>query len=362
MAASIAWIDATYLSTQYYHDHRPLIIQEFWLLLALAIIGVIVVTAHYHSSVWNWLDRKTHAWRVRAIWVALVLFFTVLISRPLWEIGYGANGARTFSEQTMNWIWWYIGPMLMLFGIIGLGWVAAHLVHGRKTELLAFMCVMLPPALLYLLQPNITGDQPWAVRRLLPVVLPGFVLLALLVFEALYHKKHHYIFGHKLDLRIIVASFGSLAIVAPVVISYPFMIRRLYVPQLSQIQSVCAAVPAGATVLWVGDSSNFAVQPTRAFCNVDSLGLAVPAAQTSEQLDQTLRTLSVNAKHTPLVIGVYHDQVGLLKGTARSTLTNPTITYADIEHSYKRVPRNTFLTDQTIYLGRLTSDGNLAAL
>jgi hypothetical protein len=118
--------------------------------------------------------------------------FLVLLSRPWWYEGHGDNiplvaglqglerspvdGTRTYAEASFQWVSWYYGWPVIL---VGLGGLLAWLVVGtrqKSTQLLWLSALLLPSAALYFTQPSIVPDQIWAMRRFLPVVVPGLLL------------------------------------------------------------------------------------------------------------------------------------------------------------------------------------------
>jgi hypothetical protein len=94
---------------------------------------------------------------------------------------------RLYSEDTLYWVIWYAGIATMLLGAFG----AAILIRRSLRALLSWqdtsgmrlnwalpIAVFLVGSAAVLWQPFTVPDQPWASRRLVPVVLPGLILLA----------------------------------------------------------------------------------------------------------------------------------------------------------------------------------------
>jgi hypothetical protein len=127
--------------------------------------------------------------------------FLVLLSRPWWYVGHTAldnglvraaqerdglpvEGTRSYAEETFQWLSWYYGWPVVLTGLAGL---LVWLVIGarRRSDLLWLSALFLPSAVLYLTEPNITPDQIWAMRRFLPVVIPGMLLATVWVARVL---------------------------------------------------------------------------------------------------------------------------------------------------------------------------------
>jgi len=101
--------------------------------------------------------------------------------------GLRVDPARLYSEDTLYWVIWYAGIATVLLGAFG----AAILIRRCLRTLLNWedtsgtglnwalpLAVVLGGAGAVLWQPFTVPDQPWASRRLVPVVLPGLILLA----------------------------------------------------------------------------------------------------------------------------------------------------------------------------------------
>jgi len=101
--------------------------------------------------------------------------------------GLRVDPARLYSEDTLYWVIWYAGIATVLLGAFG----AAILIRRCMRVLLNWedtsgtglswalpLVVILGGAGAVLWQPFTVPDQPWASRRLVPVVLPGLILLA----------------------------------------------------------------------------------------------------------------------------------------------------------------------------------------
>ena len=132
----------------------------------------------------------------------VVLAGAYLASRPLWQVarqdpndpgaryvagmqarqGLPVDGGRTYAEQTVVWLSWYVGPVALVVALAVLAvLVRRALVSVGERRVEAWVPALVVAAgstLLTLLRPGITPDHPWADRRLL-VALP--LVVALLV-------------------------------------------------------------------------------------------------------------------------------------------------------------------------------------
>ena len=101
--------------------------------------------------------------------------------------GLRVDPTRLYSEDTLYWVIWYAGIATVLLG----GFGAAILIRRCLRDLLAWrdtsgtalnwalpLAVVLVGSAAILWQPFTVPDQPWASRRLVPVVIPGLILLA----------------------------------------------------------------------------------------------------------------------------------------------------------------------------------------
>jgi len=116
------------------------------------------------------------------------------------------DGTRRYSELSVRWISWYVGPITLTVAIIGAAALTVALVRGSlrlPTEIAASL--LAPPALLYIWRPTITPDQIWAARRFLPAVFPATILLAFAVLCGLARAPDPRFVGQRRSLAIVLA-------------------------------------------------------------------------------------------------------------------------------------------------------------
>ncbi len=361
----LGWLDTVLLSKPYYLAHQSLVVQELKLMAILAVIGLVAVTINWRYNILSWLNDTTTKWRDKTIWAITGIFFIVLASRPLWFIGLSDRSnplsPRTFSEQTINWIIWYVGPIIMIAGVVGLAVILTRILRGKNQLMMPFIAILAVSSLLYLLNPNITGDQVWATRRLLPIVIPGFVLLGMWVFSELYNQKKLRLRRRNYNIQTLVVVLVTLSVVSPLFISYPFTVNRLYTPELSQLRTVCDKLSEKTTIVWLGESKDFATQTVRAYCGNDSLGLNIASANPASNKKQ-LAELADKAKNSGvnLVVGFYNtDANSIPMAPSYVSMVVSSIQYKEIEHTYIRFPRNFINLERTILMGRLQPDGTV---
>jgi hypothetical protein len=93
---------------------------------------------------------------------------------------------RTYAEDSLYWVIWYIGVPAVILGAIGIALLSRRCLRALLTwrDNGAARIWALPLMIIgwvtvtVLWRPGIIADQPWASRRLVPVVLPGLILAA----------------------------------------------------------------------------------------------------------------------------------------------------------------------------------------
>jgi hypothetical protein len=106
---------------------------------------------------------------------------------------------RLYAENTLSWVIWYLGVPALLLGFVGLAMVTRlclrALITWRDPTGVARAWVV-PVAIIgwgvfaVLWQPFTVPDQPWASRQLVPVVLPGLIVLAVWVAAWMIGRAH----------------------------------------------------------------------------------------------------------------------------------------------------------------------------
>ncbi|HEX6931332.1 MAG TPA: hypothetical protein VF162_04245 [Streptosporangiaceae bacterium] len=131
-----------------------------------------------------WLAVRPYLQTVRGVLGPDVARYVASLQRIA---GLRVDPTRLYSEDTLYWVIWYAGIATVLLG----GFGAAILVRRCVRDLLSWrdasgaalnwalpLVIVLGGSAAVLWQPFTAPDQPWASRRLVPVVIPGLILLA----------------------------------------------------------------------------------------------------------------------------------------------------------------------------------------
>jgi hypothetical protein len=194
---------------------------------------------------------------------------------------------RLYYEISMDWVFWYIGVPAVIFGAIGAAILVRRALRGGipvwTLPLLVFSWAIVST----LYRPAITPDQPWASRRLVPAVLPGFILLAAWAVSWLSGWLREKQIARV--ARGVVLACCGVALVLPATITTfglhverggPVGVRltadglatkRTYQGEILTVDRLCAALPAKATVIFIINGGtkapNELVEVVRGMCN-----------------------------------------------------------------------------------------------
>ncbi|HUN33428.1 MAG TPA: hypothetical protein VMU95_15570 [Trebonia sp.] len=136
------------------------------------------------------------------------------------------DGRQQYSEQTFNWVIWYLGVPAVLLACGGAALLGRRCVRAllqwrgasaaaRSWGLPLLMFGWSIAAVLW--DPAIYPDQPWASRRLVPVVLPGLICLALWACSRVRQRAAELEAGR--IAQALVATCSVVALVAPAAVT-----------------------------------------------------------------------------------------------------------------------------------------------
>ncbi|GAA0307144.1 hypothetical protein [Kineococcus aurantiacus] len=230
----------------------------------------------------------------------LALVLLVLASRPLWLVvrqdpqdpgsklvaglqlaqGLPVDGGRTYAEQSVTWIAWYLGwPAVALAGAAAVV-LLPRLVRGVQghsplPSWTAPYVVALGSTLLTLYRPGITPDHPWADRRFVVVVLPAVVVLSVAACRWVVDR-----YAHQRLTRLRVAIAVALLVVPAAVATAPLAAARTEVGEPAAVARACASFREGDVALAVDPRSrNEWPQLLRGTCGVPTASVVVPTSQ-----------------------------------------------------------------------------------
>jgi hypothetical protein len=258
--------------------------------------------------------------------------------------GLPVNGRREYYEQSFNWVLWYLGVPAVLLACGGAAVLGRRLVRAVldwRSSIVAARLWALPFLIIawsvgtVLWDPSVAPWQPWASHRLVPVVLPGLVLLGVWVSSRLTLRAA--VLGAS---RLTVALVGVCCVLAlaipPLVTSLnPGMVPHTsvgryssglakfvsrvrlrgvggastYAGSVAAASSLCASIGPSASVVFVNASTAAEFAPTvRVLCGLPTASMA--AGSSSASVERVATSIE-RAGRRPVLLGSSRAAVSL---------------------------------------------------
>lgn len=283
------------------------------------------------------LPELACAWLPRLAAGLVVVTGLFLASRPLWQTvrqsaadhgsrlvanlqaqqGLPVDGGRTYAEQTLVWMSWWVGPLTLVIALAAAAALAqraaSRWVDGRPLR--AWTAPLLVGALSSVLtwyRPGITPDHPWADRRLL-IALPFVVLLVTAAAAVLTRWS-----TRRMPLPVMVASSAvtSLVLLVPTALAtWPHAGEHVERGELAAVRRVCAALSPHDVVLTVDARAvNEWPQVVRGMCGVPALSTTFALRNDPAALTVAVREVSrAVASHGGHLVMLAADSPAVLK-------------------------------------------------
>lgn len=296
--ATLGYLDLTHIARQYFDSQHGNISSLITLLAVVIALSPLCVWLAWRTRVRRWLASDGFArWAPQVVAGAIALAFVLLATRPLWQETHGlcrealanqqqVNGVhvdctRTYNEQTLHWHALYFGWPTLVLAFAGYALLVGRLVRKRDYALAGTLAVGLSLSVLYLYNSKVAPDQPWAMRRYVPVVIPLFLITAGAALRAAWTwTGGRWGVRRALVLRPLVAAGVLFVVTFPLAVSWPVRHLREEHGQLAQLDAICSAVGKNGALIETDEPTIFGYgQSVRSFCDVPAIGLtsATPA-------------------------------------------------------------------------------------
>lgn len=287
----LGYLDLRLFSTQY----LTALGNQFGLLVAaLAVttaVGLVLTVPRRWDPARRWVLRRRRALGAAAV-VLVGAVAAFLTSRPLWDTprrleegtpysglvgalqaieGLESDPTRSYDEKSILWLTWYYGWPMVLLAFVGLAFVAWRAFAHRDPRHLLLLGVIGAPSVLFLYRVSITPDQIWAVRRLLPVTIPGFLLAATVALVALWGLRHRIIRGLTVAMAAVVA-------LSPVIAWGPMFTVVEHAGRYEQLMATCAELPT-EKVAYLRHTGGPFLLSLRTACGVEAIEFRTPPSQ-----------------------------------------------------------------------------------
>jgi len=345
--------------------------------LGLAAVTVVVVQLGQVPRVRRRLRRLAGGWPSRwlptagsLLAVAALIWFAI---RPYAETVHGTPGAavahfvaslqraqglpadptRSYAEDTLYWVIWYIGLPAVLLGVFGAALLTRRCLKALltwKDPAGAWRNWALPLAIICagtvatLWDPGIVPDQPFASRRLVVVVLPGLILCG--IWAAVWLTGHARERGAKRVTASIAGLFCVAALIVPTAATtfgaglthsgrsgglkptaQGMAGRRVSAGELTAVGQLCGSIRPDSSVLIVDRlvAQRF-TQVIRGMCGVPTAWMV---GQSQADVDTVLNGIAAAGRH-PVLLGATPGELVPFGGNPEKVLDLRTTTDAHV--------------------------------
>ncbi len=259
--------------------------------------------------------------------------------------------ARLYYELSLDWVFWYIGVPAVVLGTLGAALLARRCLRGEAPgwplPALSFGWIIVAT----LARPGITPDQPWASRRLVPGVLPGFLLLAAWASAWLLAWLRQR--GTAPLAGRAAAVLCAAALVVPATITtFGLSLsgadglgpKTTYAGEIAAVDGLCAAIPADASVVIINyATASRLVQTVRGMCGVPAARLFLPQPASVQAVVAGIR----QAGRRPVLLAGQQGQLIRFGGPVRQVMALHTMVDA---HPLTRPPTGTAPTTLNVWM------------
>ena len=235
---------------------------------------------------------------------------------------------RLYYELSMHWVFWYVGIPLVVLATLGVVLLSRRCLWAQAPTWTLPLVLFAWVIVTTLYRPSITPDQPWASRRLVPVVLPGFILLAVWASSWLGGRLRQMRVGRVIyvglacccvALLVVPASITAFGLKArsggPVgikVVADGLAVKTTYQGELQAVDSMCAAIPRDSSVVFLpgGLTANWLTEVVRGMCG-DPAAVAINASPAA--VDAVTRGI-VQAGRRPVILADARSRLALYGG------------------------------------------------
>ncbi|GAA4570773.1 hypothetical protein [Planotetraspora kaengkrachanensis] len=180
---------------------------------------------------------------------------------------------RLYYEDSLWWVIWYVGVPVVVLATLAAAVLARRMAKGKEFGWLLPLAIIGWTTVTTLWRPAITPDHPWASRRLVPIVIPGMILLAVWGLRWIRRRAHRWGYGS----RLLIATGAALLVVPAAITSIGTAFTPVDRGEAAAVKGLCAAIPRNASVLIVERATGDRItQLVRGECGVPTARVAYP--------------------------------------------------------------------------------------
>ena len=258
---------------------------------------------------------------------------------------------RLYYELSLHWVFWYIGIPAVVLGTLGAAVLARRCLRGEAPAWSLPLLTLPWIIVVTLARPGITPDQPWAGRRLVPAVLPGFLLLAVWTVGWVLAWLRRSGLAPVLRQGVAVLCACGLALPAAVTTfgltfagANGLATKRTYGGEIAAVDALCAAIPANASVVIISyATSNGLLQTVRGMCDVPAARLFLPQPASVRATVAGIR----HAGRRPVLLAAKRAQLSPFGGPLRQVMN---LHSASDSHTLTEPPTGTVPFTITVWM------------
>ncbi len=223
---------------------------------------------------------------------------------------------RLYYEISLHWVFWYLGIPVVVLATIGAAALARRCLRGEAPAwtlpLISFAWIIVAT----LLRPSIVPDQPWASRRLVPAVLPGFIVLALWAASWLLAWLRQRGISHVPRGAAFTVLAAVLVVPAVVttsglavhdsggrglrVVASGLWDKTTFRGEIAAVHNLCSAIPANSSVVFINAGAGGTLaQAVRGMCGEPAAVVVKPGRKQLTSLIADIR----RAGRRPVLVG-----------------------------------------------------------
>ncbi|MEV7965250.1 hypothetical protein AB0O34_04625 [Sphaerisporangium sp. NPDC088356] len=166
-----------------------------------------------------------------------------------------ANGlppdpSRLYYENSLYWVIWYVGVPVVVLATLAAAVLARRMARGRGFVWLLPLAIIAWTTVTTLWRPAITPDHPFASRRLVPVIIPGLIVLAVWGLRWMWARARQAGYGPGVQ-RTLLGVGGALVVLPAAVTSIGTAFSPVERGEAAAVARLCGALPRDASVLIV---------------------------------------------------------------------------------------------------------------
>lgn len=278
---------------------------------------------------------------------------------------------RLYSEDTLYWVIWYIGLPAVLLGAFGFALLTQRVLRSFFTwkdptgtaRLWALPLLIIGWITITVLwRPGTVPDQPWASRRLVPVVIPGLILVAVWAAAWLAGRASARGAGKAASSAVAVFCLGALLLPTALTTfgvgvtsssivkgtSKRLALQPVGLGQIDAVRRVCTTLGPNASVVIVDPrvASQF-TQVIRGMCNVPVAAMDHPSPVSLQPVVSGI----VSTHRHPVLLGANAAELNFFGAAPRRILSLATTQDA---HELTRPPTTAWPIHYTIWMSQLS--------